>query len=809
MTAPVWVQRAQRAVQAWPARRRTYTVVGCAALFFAAIVALQVTGPSLSALLVVLCLPVAVAAVQFGMAAGILSAIVATALVGLWALSGAGPGGWLWYVSGAFAYFALGLGLGWWAGRTRTRFEGVSQALDGTLDCVVTASAIRDPSGAVVDGRAVHCNAAAAEFFGRRPQEVIGRRCSALWPGLLGPELFRSVINRPGRRVASEMVDHEVALERPDGPVTVVVDLRATPYDDGLVVAWREVSERHRQERAAAASAAQFRAAFEHAPVGMLLIDADRKIIQANDSFAAMSGRGIAELTGLSLDQLLDPRDIPESRTDFAHLFTGDLEGYHRERRLLTSSGDTRWISVSVARVGTHEGVYAVEHIEDIHERKTYAERLQFLADHDPLTGLFNRRRFVEELNQQLARDSRYGGTSSVMIVDLDNFKYINDSLGHAAGDLILEAIAHALRLRLRDSDVIGRLGGDEFAVLLPGADPGKALAVAATLLGGIRNSEVEHAGQRVRTTGSIGIASSDGGEGKDLLSNADLALYAAKDAGRNTAVVYDPAGPHAERARTRFRWLDRIRSALEHELFTLQAQPIIDLTSRSVTGCELLVRMIDGDRLIPPETFLPIAERHGLANPIDRLVVAQALAIAARQHRPAPFRWEINLSADSLGDADLLELIHRELARTGVRADSLAFEITETAAITNLDLTQKFAARITEAGCQFALDDFGAGYGSFYYLKHLPFTYLKIDGEFIRQLETDTTNQVIVRAIVSAARELGKRTIAEYVEDAATLELLRTYHVDEAQGYFVGRPADPEQLAMFVPRQSTVPLES
>src|SRR5213078_845434 len=211
----------------------------------------------------------------------------------------------------------------------------------------------------------------------------------------------------------------------------------------------------------------------------------------------------------------------------------------------------------------------------------------------------------------------------------------------------------------------------------------------------------------------------------------------------------FDPSGPHSEQARSKFRWLERIRVALDQDLFTLLAQPILDLNVGQVTGCELLLRMRDGGRLIGPDIFLPIAERHGLANLIDRFVIGRAIEIVAEQHRPPGFRWEINLSAESLGDPAIPELIEAHLARTGVAPEALVFEITETAAITNFDDAQKFAARLTAIGCRFALDDFGAGYGSFYYLKHLPFEYLKIDGEFIRQLTSSDTDSVIVEAIV------------------------------------------------------------
>ncbi len=677
----------------------------------------------------------------------------------------------------------------------REAAERQSAVLETMLDAVTVSTAVRDATGRIVDFRLDYTNAASQAFYGRPADELVGRCWSELWPDLVGAEAFNALVHVVETGEPVELADYRGVLPRPGRSDRLVLDLRVTRLGDGYVAAWREVSARHRDAQAAAAANAQFAAAFDHAPVGMLLVDPGRVIVRANEAICAISHRRWDELVGLSLDELVDPRDLPASRADFARMLAGDEPVYHRERRLVTGDGDVRWVSVGVARVEGGTDVYAVEHIEDIDERKSVEGRLQVLADHDPLTGLFNRRRFHEELSHQLAVDHRYRRTSALVLIDLDNFKYINDTLGHRTGDRLIVAIARALRSRLRDSDVVGRLGGDEFAVLLPDADEAQAVTVAGALLAGVRTSEVEHLAQRVRSTGSAGIAKLAGDAGTDAddaLANADLAMYAAKEAGRNTFVVYDPNGPHAELSQARFRWLDRIRDAFDRDLFVLHAQPILDLSTGEITGSELLLRMREDNRLICPDRFLHIAERHGLATPIDRFVIRHGIALAAAQHRPPPFRWEINISADSLGDPEIPKLIETELARTGLPAAALVFEITETAAIANMDQARGFAARITDIGCRFALDDFGAGYGSFYYLKHLPFEYLKIDGEFIRQLSTNRTDRVIVQAIVTAARELGKQTIAEYVGDEDTLNLLRALHVDHAQGHHIGPPADP-----------------
>jgi EAL domain-containing protein (putative c-di-GMP-specific phosphodiesterase class I) len=293
----------------------------------------------------------------------------------------------------------------------------------------------------------------------------------------------------------------------------------------------------------------------------------------------------------------------------------------------------------------------------------------------------------------------------------------------------------------------------------------------------------------------------SAGSTADEVLANADLAMYAVKEGGGDGLLIYDASGPAAALSRAKFIWIDRVRQALEEDRFTLLAQPILDLAHDEVRGCELLLRMQDGDGLVEPEQFLGIAERHGLASAVDAHVVRNAIALAARLDRGPDFRWEINVSGASLDDRALVAVIETQLELHDVPPASLVFEITETAAIKNMSQAQAFATRVTDLGCGFALDDFGAGYGGFYYLKYLPLDYLKIDGEFIRELLTNRTNRVIVQAMVAVARPLGKQTIAEYVLDEDTLDLLRELHVDHAQGYHIGTPADPVELFARAPQ--------
>ncbi len=551
----------------------------------------------------------------------------------------------------------------------------------------------------------------------------------------------------------------------------------------------------------------RFHRAFEDAGTGMALIgvrgDEAGRLLEVNESLCTILGAPRAALLGTLMADHTHPVDSPEIQGQIQALVEGEVASVQGEGRLLDAAGAVVWISLGTSLIRDADGqpLYRISHLQDITERKRFECQLRQLADHDSLTGLFNRRRFDEELRRELAPD---GGPATaggaVLALDLDNFKYVNDTLGHSAGDEMIVCVTEILRGRLRATDTIARLGGDEFAVLLRHVDEPQARRVAANVLEAIRREAIVTTakGSR-RTTCSVGIAlfTADSGLGsEELLVEADIAMYDAKEAGRDQACIYDADSSRQLKLHARMTWADEIRAALQEDRFTLYAQPIIPLQGGTPRH-ELLVRMIGRDgEVIPPGAFLPVAERFDLVREIDRWVVERAIALLGEsERRGLDVRFEVNLSAKSLGCEDLPQHIAALLAEHGADPSRLVFEVTETAAIVNVDDAKQFARRLGELGCGFALDDFGAGFASFYYLKHMPFDFLKIDGEFVASLMTSRTNQLVVQSLVTIARGLGKRTIAEYVGDEETLAMLRAYGVDFAQGFHIGRPRPVEEI--------------
>jgi diguanylate cyclase (GGDEF)-like protein len=389
-----------------------------------------------------------------------------------------------------------------------------------------------------------------------------------------------------------------------------------------------------------------------------------------------------------------------------------------------------------------------------------------------------------------------------VIAIDIDNFKFVNDTFGHATGDELLVAIAHALRARCRDSDVVGRVGGDEFGVILPQSGREDADIVAQALLDAIRDVRVMVGQRAVRATASIGvrlIVEDTQHTAEEILSDADIALYDAKEGGRDRMSVAGDGGQVTDRLRARISWSDRIRDALRNDGFELHEQPILHIASGRVAASELLLRMRDTDGgLFAPGEFLDAAERFGQIQAIDRWVLSQAVQmLASRQARGCHLDLEVNLSGGSISDPTVIDFIASEVRNALIDPRRLTIEVTETAAITNIERARALAQTLTDLGCRFALDDFGSGFGSFYYLKHLPFDVVKIDGEFIRELEQSKPDRLTVQAIVQIARGLEKPTIAEFVETEPILHELERLGVDYAQGYHVGRPQplrlDPE----------------
>jgi diguanylate cyclase (GGDEF)-like protein/PAS domain S-box-containing protein len=612
--------------------------------------------------------------------------------------------------------------------------------------------------------------------------------------------------------IDGEPFDLTYRIVRPDGAERLVHGRGAAAerVDDRIRRVWgttQDVTERHRLEAGRRVAEARFRAAFEHAPIGVCVVglrgrDTGRWMA-VNPALAAMLGRDRESLVAMRISQILHPEEAHVARRHLESMMSGERDRATVEIRMLHDAGHVLWTLVTVAAVYDDAGrpTYAVVQIVDITERKRFEGQLQHLADHDALTGLYNRRRFEEELDRVLAAAERYRRAGALLVLDLDGFKFVNDTLGHPVGDELIARLAATLRTELRETDVIARLGGDEFGVILPAATEAEAGAVAEKLLRAVaRDGQVADASRRAGVTASIGLAAFDGADGlsaEELLVEADIAMYDAKEGGRNRAAASERADAGPGRHVSRLTWLARIRAALAEDRFELHAQPIVAIGGADEPPAyELLLRMrSDSGELVPPATFLPIAERFDLIQAIDRWVLGQAIALLRREHEDGrPVTLSVNLSGRTMGDADFAGWLEAQLTATPVPPGRLVVEITETAAIVNLERARALAAALRRLGCRLALDDFGAGFASFASLKHLSFDLLKIDGEFVRGVRDNPTDRLVVEAVVAIARGLGTPSLAEFVADEDTLDAVRALGVDYAQGFHLGRPAPVEE---------------
>ena len=430
----------------------------------------------------------------------------------------------------------------------------------------------------------------------------------------------------------------------------------------------------------------------------------------------------------------------------------------------------------------------------DITARKNAELRLAWLADHDPLTNLYNRRRFEQELKKAIAVAKRYQYSGALLFLDVDQFKYINDISGHREGDRLLQKIGSLLPTILRETDVIGRLGGDEFAIILARATAEEAIQTTKKVVACINGIQFLLEDQLHKLSASIGVAlfPEHGADIEELLAQADLAMYRVKDSGRGGWYLLSSDDQSQRVMREQVFWKQRVEHALSNDRFLLYAQPILSIRDHTITHYEMLLRMQGDDgSIILPGQFIEIAERSGLIHAIDRMVISKAIQYQSfAEERGLQAAFAVNLSARAFNNPELLNHLKQLLWKTGLNPRRLIFEMTETVAVTDLVAARRFMEDINDIGCRFALDDFGTGFSSFHYLKELPFEFIKIDGSFVRKLQSRTDDQVLVKAMAEIAHTFGKKTIAEYVEDQETLLLLSQYKIDYAQGYYIGKPA-------------------
>ena len=489
-------------------------------------------------------------------------------------------------------------------------------------------------------------------------------------------------------------------------------------------------------------------------------------------------------------------------------VFATDQTGNSRDSTAPGRKGATsvRRVHLTLSSVLDRSGtpIGAAVTLSDVTLQHRITDQLMHQATHDPVTALINRQQFISTLESALRKAQIEGHDQVLMQIDLDDFKLINDGVGHFAGDALLTQITPLIQRHLQPHDELGRLGGDEFGVLLRDTDLVRAKRIADNIITSLCAFKFEWSGKRYDVRACIGVTPvlADATSAMELMQRADVACHTAKDSPHWDVFIYGSGDSEAARKHGTMQMVNVLHHALEHDRFCLYAQPIVAINAKARAGGrlhhELLLRMLDPDgKAISPGRFLGAAERYGLTSKIDRWVIHHALALAGRARHDKGFEFGVNLSGSSLSDPTLLDFISGEMNRHDFDNNTLCFEITETEAIVDLDVARHLILSLRDRGCRFALDDFGSGLSSFTYLKHLPVDYIKIDGSFVKDMVGNPVDQSIVEQIHEVGKRLGLPTIAEFVENRETLHAIRTLGIDYAQGHLISEPKPAEELLL------------
>ncbi len=430
-------------------------------------------------------------------------------------------------------------------------------------------------------------------------------------------------------------------------------------------------------------------------------------------------------------------------------------------------------------------------------------ERVKYLASHDELTGILNRTCFMEQLTEWVSHNKDYNQTGVLLLMDIDGFRLINDTYGHSTGDNVLHHVAVFLTTTLFEMDkhyvnrdvkesILSRLGGDEFAIFLPDRNEKEGMETAEEIRKRLGKSRFVEVPGHVTTSIGVAIYPRDGSMTKELLTKADASIYHAKELGHNRIHLYNTGDMVLEKIRSRMEWKGHIQNAMEADRFAPWFQPVLVLKDNQVHHYEALARMRDTNgEVILPWAFVDTAEMLGLITAIDRIIINKTLQTQSNLCKQGKvLSFSMNLSGRDLGDKEFLQFLKSAIIETGADPRFLIFEITETAAIRDLDRAIKFIRELKAIGCSFALDDFGVGFTSFKYLREMEVDYIKIDGVFIRTLHETTNDHIFVKAIADVARGMGIKTIAEFVENNEIIKILKECGVDYGQGYFIGKPS-------------------
>ncbi len=535
----------------------------------------------------------------------------------------------------------------------------------------------------------------------------------------------------------------------------------------------------------------------------VVTVDINECIYYLNPAGEQLLGCTNKEVSGKAFKQVFNIVEELSGDTieDALHecFLTGEIVQLPEHSSLITKEGSVVSIEASIAPMKSDSGdlMGAVIVIQDVSHTRRLTRQLSYQASHDLLTGLYNRRKFEEYLEEILINVREEDRYHTMFYLDLDNFKIVNDTCGHVAGDELLKQLPALFNEVLRSGDIVARLGGDEFGIILENCMLQQAAGIADKIRQKIKEYRFIWDDKTFEIGVSIGVIgiNADNAEMSQVLSSADMACYAAKDTGRNRVHVYEPSDEAVRERYGQMHWTARISKALEENRFQLYQQPIVGVSDKNRNHLEILLRMIDEEgNIIPPGAFMPAAERYGLMPEIDRWVIREVFEymskdFSADQVKDTDRVFAINLSGDSINDEHLLEYILTEKNKYNISLTNICFEITETVAISNLSKATLFINELKNHGCKFALDDFGSGLSSFAYLKSLPVNYLKIDGSFVKDISSDAIDRAMVESIQQVGEVMQLITIAEHVEDESTLMVLKEIGVDFVQGYHLGRP--------------------
>jgi diguanylate cyclase (GGDEF)-like protein/PAS domain S-box-containing protein len=651
----------------------------------------------------------------------------------------------------------------------------------------------------------LYANRQFASFVGVDRLELIGRRLADLVP----PEYSELVSDNIRRRLAGETAAerYEIDMIGLDGQLSrLEIASTVVDYDKGsaLLITGVEIipTQTHQILRLGDAASESQQLALESIAEAIITTDKEGLITFLNPAAEKLTGTQPGTSIGKHLEDIVSLVDEADRRvlSDPVHqaLTSGAPVNLSRRALLLSrANGSERSIELSASpiRNSARELAGAVVLLHDVTEMRGIARQMSYQATHDALSGLVNRREFERRLEEAIEGGRRGEGQHVLCYLDLDHFKLVNDTSGHIAGDSMLREVAKLLRDAVRDSDTVGRLGGDEFGVLLVGCPLDKARQIADDVTRAVGDHRFVWKDKIYNIGVSVGLVeiSRESGSFEELMAAADTACYVAKKQGSGRVVVYSARDEALARHTGEIQWLQRLQSALKENRFYLYQQVIVPAHEEDGgPAMEVLVRLRDesGQELLPAD-FMRAAERYRLMGLVDRWVVQTTLAALGRGAMAVPANRSvaINISGQTLGDTQFLEFVVECLDSTGVPPGQVCFEITESAVIANLDHARRFVGVLHGMGCQFALDDFGSGVGSFSNLKNLPLDYLKIDGSFMRNLARDSVNQAMVTAMIKLARSLNFKVIAEQVEDTQAVDAARRMGVDYLQGYAIGRP--------------------